>query len=135
MRKLVIGLAMASTAIASPALARDNSWYIGGEFGPMLAEDMDLTATDDSAGAPAIGIDYEYGFDGGGYVGYDFGAFRLEAEVSYREADHDTIQLGSVGSFDADGSTNSLAFMLNGMFDFGPDDGLQGYAGGGIGVA
>ena len=48
---------MASTAIASPALARDNSWYIGGEFGPMLAEDMELTATEDSAGAPSADID------------------------------------------------------------------------------
>ena len=71
---------MASTALASPALARDNSWYIGGEFGPMLVEDMTLSDSNDG-GAPSLDIDYEYGFDGGGYVGYDFGAFRLETAL------------------------------------------------------
>ena len=30
---------MASTALASPALAKDDSWYIGAEFGSMLVED------------------------------------------------------------------------------------------------
>ncbi|MEC7742608.1 MAG: flagellar motor protein MotB, partial [Pseudomonadota bacterium] len=39
MRKFVIGMAMASTALASPALAKDDSWYIGAEFGSMLVED------------------------------------------------------------------------------------------------
>ena len=42
MRKFVIGMAMASTALASPALARDDAWYVGVEGGAMLVEDMDL---------------------------------------------------------------------------------------------
>src|SRR3546814_2321061 len=29
MRKLAVAVALASTALASPALARDNSWYVG----------------------------------------------------------------------------------------------------------
>ncbi|MEN9932016.1 MAG: hypothetical protein RIS17_589, partial [Pseudomonadota bacterium] len=28
MRKLVLGMALASSALATPALARDDSWYI-----------------------------------------------------------------------------------------------------------
>ncbi|KPQ29724.1 MAG: OmpA family porin, partial [Porphyrobacter sp. HL-46] len=36
MRKLVIGMAMASTALASPALARDGQWYIQGDGGVMI---------------------------------------------------------------------------------------------------
>ena len=32
MRNFVLGMAMASTALASPALARDNSWYIGADL-------------------------------------------------------------------------------------------------------
>ncbi|WP_234002350.1 outer membrane protein, partial [Erythrobacter sp. AP23] len=144
MRKFVIGMAMASTALASPALAKDDSWYIGAEFGAMLVEDTNL---DINGGPDSHAVDYEYGFDGGGYVGYDFGSFRLEAEVSYRSADVDSIAVGGAGlpygpgavlapgSYTAGGDVNSLAFMLNGLFDFGPDDGLQGYVGGGVGVA
>lgn len=33
------------------------------------------------------------------------------------------------------GDSNALSFMLNGMIDFGEDDGLQGFVGGGVGVA
>src|SRR3546814_5393568 len=42
MRKLAVAVALASTALASPALARDNSWYVGVGGGVMLVEDMDL---------------------------------------------------------------------------------------------
>ena len=42
MRKLVIGLAMASTAIASPALARDGAWYVELDGGPMIVEDIEF---------------------------------------------------------------------------------------------
>ena len=135
---------MASTALASPALAKDDSWYIGAEFGAMLVEDGDFTinSTTDSHE-----ISHEFGFDGGGYVGYDFGGFRLEAEVSYRQADIDSVAIGAPGLPVSGGSTltgnynnmggdaDSLSFMLNGLLDFGPDDGLQGYVGGGVGVA
>ena len=39
MRKLGIAIALASTALTSPALARDNSWYIGAGVGGMIVED------------------------------------------------------------------------------------------------
>ena len=35
----------------------------------------------------------------------------------------------------AGGSTSALSFMLNGLLDFGEDDGIQGFIGGGVGVA
>ena len=37
---------MASTALATPALARDDTWYVGLEGGAMLVEDMDLDIVD-----------------------------------------------------------------------------------------
>ncbi|WP_279350781.1 outer membrane protein, partial [Erythrobacter litoralis] len=139
---------MASTALASPALARDDAWYIGVEGGAMIVEDMDLDVGLDE-GADQASLDFDYGYDVGGFVGYDFGAFRLEAEVSYRDADLDEVTVGTsglpagavsqsfapAGVYPGDGSINALSFMLNGLFDFGDDDGLQGYAGGGAGVA
>ena len=42
MRKLAVAVALATTAIASPALARDKSWYVGVEGGAMIVEDIQL---------------------------------------------------------------------------------------------
>ena len=134
---------MASTALASPALARDGQWYVGVEGGAMIVEDtdFDIGATGDN-----LIVEADKGYDVGGFVGYDFGAFRLEAEASYRDADLETVTVGNTGLgfgpfnaapglYAAGGNVDVLSFMLNGMFDFGPDDGLQGFVGGGVGVA
>ncbi|MDA7787691.1 outer membrane beta-barrel protein, partial [Sphingomonadaceae bacterium] len=144
MRKLVIGMAMASTALASPALARDGQWYVEVDGGVMIIEDQDFIVNDD---ADTIGIDSEdYGFDVGGIVGYDFGAFRIEAEASYREWEIETVAPGALGFAQgtppftgaptaANGDPNILSFMANALFDFGDDDGIQAFGGAGIGVA
>ena len=42
MRKLAIGLALASTALATPAIARDDQWYVGVDGGAMIVEDLQL---------------------------------------------------------------------------------------------
>jgi OOP family OmpA-OmpF porin len=83
MRKLAIAVALSSTLLATPAFARDGAWYVGGEFGAMIVEDMDF----DSATDNLITLNHEYGYDGGLFVGYDLGAFRIEAEVAYKKAD------------------------------------------------
>ena len=151
MRKLVIGMALASTALASPALARDGQWYVELGGGPMLVEDIGIEVN--GSGVDNIDLDTDTGYDFGGMVGYDFGAFRLEAEASYRAADLESVSAGSQGlalnptlnapggfnlftdTRDALGEVNALSFMLNGLFDFGSDDGIQAFAGGGVGVA
>ena len=142
MRKLVLGMAMASSALASPALARDGQWYVELGAGPMIVEDIDFDIGDNDG---AISADVDKGWDVGGVVGYDFGPFRLEAEASYRQADIENLTSNTVGlprvggistgRFDANGELSVLSFMLNGLLDFGDDDGLQGFVGGGVGVA
>ncbi|KQM64434.1 flagellar motor protein MotB [Sphingomonas sp. Leaf17] len=145
MRKLAVILALASTALATPALARDKSWYVGVEGGAMIVEDIDY---DVNGVNDATSVDHDYGYDVGGVIGYDFGGFRVETETSYRKATVDSISstvrtptgLGSAtspaGNYDyAGGSTSALSFMLNGLLDFGADDGIQGFIGGGVGVA
>jgi hypothetical protein len=37
-----------------------------------------------------LALDHDYGFDGALFVGYDLGAFRLEAEVAYKRADFES---------------------------------------------
>ncbi|MDB5677106.1 OmpA family protein [Sphingomonas bacterium] len=152
MRKLAIAVALASTALATPALARDKAWYVGVEGGAMIVEDIhfDIT-TGTTVTKDAAQVDHDYGYDVGGNVGYDFGMFRIEAEVAYKSANinnwRSTLRTpafnaagGAVfavpGSFNyAGGTTSALSFMVNGMLDFGDDDGIQGFVGGGVGVA
>ena len=40
MRKLAIVVALSSTVLATPALARNGAWYVGGDFGGMIVEDI-----------------------------------------------------------------------------------------------
>ncbi|WP_156441212.1 MULTISPECIES: outer membrane protein, partial [unclassified Sphingomonas] len=141
MRKLAITLALATTALATPALARDNAWYVGVEGGAMIVEDHDFDLS--STGQNILSTDNDYGWDVDATIGYDFGPFRVEAEVGYREASVDahqlTIPVGGVpaGIYEnpATGDSSALSFMANGLIDFGPDDGAQGFVGGGVGVA
>jgi OOP family OmpA-OmpF porin len=155
MRKLAIAVALASTALATPALARDKAWYVGVEGGAMIVEDIHFDITSGATKTKdAAQVDHEYGYDVGGNVGYDFGMFRIEAEVAYKGAAVDawrsTVRtpaftstgaaFGGGGALPgtysyAGGKTTALSFMLNGMLDFGDDDGLQGFVGGGVGVA
>ena len=145
MRKLAISLALASTALASPALARDDQWYVGVDGGAMIVEDPSLNI---GTLQNAASIDTNKGFDFGGVVGYDFGGFRLESEVSYRQADAkgfnsstaqitrgSSASLQPSGSYSVTGNASALSFMVNGVLDFGEDDGIQGFVGGGAGVA
>jgi OmpA-OmpF porin, OOP family len=151
MRKLAILAALATTALATPALARDNAWYVGIEGGATIVEDLDF----DISRAPAVGAvavrdsanaDLHTGYDVGGLVGYDFGMFRLEGEVAYKRNRVDSITttgltnsglaVAPAGTYElASGENHTLSFMVNGLLDFGPNDGLQGYVGGGAGLA
>ncbi|HAF40259.1 MAG TPA: flagellar motor protein MotB, partial [Sphingobium sp.] len=132
MRKLALAAALATTALATPALARDDSWYVGVDAGVLLVEDQDITFTPGNAGAASntiSGVDYHKGYDFDANIGYDFGGFRLEAEAAYKRAKVDLDKSGFGGA------ASALSFMLNGLLDFGPDDGLQGFVGGGVGVS
>lgn len=147
MRKLAVVVALASTALASPALARDKAWYVGADFGGMIVEDINFNIASATPGLTGTStVNHDYGWDSDGVIGYDFGGFRLEAEVGYRTATVDSYQptaltpinggyavAGTYGY--AGGRSSALSFMLNGLLDFGPDDGLQGFLGGGAGVA
>ena len=42
MRKLAIAMALSTSLLASPAMARDGAFYNGAEFGPMIVEVIDF---------------------------------------------------------------------------------------------
>jgi outer membrane protein OmpA-like peptidoglycan-associated protein/opacity protein-like surface antigen len=147
MRKLAIAAALSTTVLAGPALARDGAIYIGGDFGAMIVEDSEVSFTPgNTAGSVGnVQIGFDEGFDGSGFIGYDFGAFRLEAEVSYKQADTEELitsgivlpgTTGTTGLFTGgNGDVSVLSGMINGLLDFGDEDGLSGFVGGGAGMA
>ncbi|KPF59568.1 hypothetical protein IP88_16275, partial [alpha proteobacterium AAP81b] len=155
MRNLAVALALASTALATPAIARDDSWYVGAQIGANLLQNelFDLrrpgTTTFVNDG---IRQRYDIGYDVGGVIGYDFGLLRTEFEVAYKENGVSrtvveqavpSIQLGNgigvpaLGNFrSADGNARTLSFMANALFDFGgKDKDVGAYVGGGAGIA
>src|SRR5687768_11754224 len=141
MRKLAIAMALASTAIATPAVARDKSFYVGLEGGAMIVEDLHGNYEDaDESFGDAYVVNYDLGYDIDAIAGYDFGVFRLEGELAYKRASVDgvnvitDIDLGTQGNWEG-GNVSTLSVMLNGLLDFGNDDGLSGYIGGGLGWA
>ncbi len=100
------------------------------------------------AASNAIHVDHEYGYDVDGIVGYDFGPFRAEFEAGYKDANLDKVSTTvagvpgfngagqPVGAYEfADGNTRVLSFMVNGLADFGSEEGWGGYVGGGAGIA
>ena len=111
----------------------------------------------------ALGFEYRRGFDIDAIAGYDFGLFRLEGELGYKRARLDgynvdqgfvdALNLGLnrpsavpdpgapgitplvASDFTLDGRVRIMSAMVNGLFDFGNQDGLSFYAGGGAGRA
>src|SRR5437867_3182151 len=145
MRKYLLA-AVALGAISTPALARDGAWYVGADFGAMIAQDTKFKINYVPASVPdgVMTIDHHPGADADIFFGYDFGMFRLEAEGAWKTADVDSIEStthipgmsASARVADpADGKLRVLSLMVNAMADFGNDDGLSAFIGVGAGMA
>lgn len=156
MRKYLLAAA-AAAAIASPAVARDGSGYFGVEGGALFPKDSHVdfagTYTYSEGGTYDFVADFKTNYKTGVDVdvigGYDFGMFRLEGELGWKQAKHksydnatlvatssegDTFTYGPYDA-DADGKTTVLSAMVNALLDFGDENGLSFYAGGGVGWA
>ena len=138
--------AVAAAALTSPAMARDKSTYVGIDGGVMLVEDtnLDYTITNGAREIQdAVTIDHKIGFDVDAVAGYDFGLVRAEAEVAYKRASIDEVQIdnGRVPTnnptepYDASGKVSVFSLMANVLFDFGDQDGWSGFIGAGGGWA
>lgn len=156
MRKFIYGVALGTTILAGPALARDKSWYVGVEAGAILLQNQ-LFDISNAAGTTvttdAIRNKYEIGYDVGGNIGYDFGGFRAEFEVGYKDNNLDVVSFeqpvppirlfsgipsSRVNAINpgADGNARVLSFMTNGLVDFGgKGNDLGAFVGGGAGIA
>ena len=147
MRYATLLLAGTAAILAAPAQAREGQVYVGIDGGVMFEDQVDIDLADTDPQTNAAFADTKTGFDGDIVIGYDFGAFRLEAEGGYKHAGYDgltivnsgilpgemTVPPGTVVQNEEDLSIWSG--MLNGLVEFGRDDGFQIFGGGGIGIA
>ena len=152
MRKLLLASA-AALIIATPAAARDGSGYFGIEGGVLFPQDMgvegeflfDDPLTPDFLEQDIADVEFKTGFDVDLIAGYDFGMFRLEGELAYKRAKADDLDfdqdfLDAIGAdvdddVDIDGKVRVISGMINGLLDFGPDNGINGFVGVGFGRA
>ncbi len=98
-------LLLASSMLATPAVARDKSLYVGVEGGLMWAKDVDLDLIfdDDDRINDILSIDHKMGYDLDALFGYDAGMVRAELELGYKRASFDEITVRGDGTdtFDA----------------------------------
>jgi opacity protein-like surface antigen len=83
---------------------------------------------------PDQDVSYETGFSVGGAVGYDFGKYRTEFEIAYRQNDLNQTSIGPV-SFDLTGDVSAISYMFNAFYDVENNSPITPYIGGGVGIA
>jgi outer membrane protein OmpA-like peptidoglycan-associated protein/opacity protein-like surface antigen len=163
MRTYAAAIVLATTALSSPVLAKDQAWYIGLEAGANLVQNelFDIrNAAQTQVVEDGLRARHKIGYDVGGNIGYDFGKFRAEFEVAYKANSIDNIlaekaipavpfglptapattvtaSVPPIGAFNsASGDARVLSFMANGLFDVGGQGrDFGGYLGGGLGIA
>jgi outer membrane protein OmpA-like peptidoglycan-associated protein len=137
-------MAVAASAIAAPAMARDGQGYFGADIGVVVDNEVDVAI---SGVEDAANIEHEMGWDLGAFLGYDFGFIRTEAEISYKENDPETLttvapgvpqftRVPVTGTFDpVAGELQIVTAMANAMVDIGGNDNIGFSAGVGVGHA
>lgn len=136
---LLAGLAL--LAAPTSALARDGTAYIGLEAGVIKPKKIDFDyqlrslQVDDG-----LTFEHQSGLDVDFIAGYDFGMIRFEGELGYKRALLEDVAVNPAlftptARPAIEGDTRVRSAMANLLLDFGSDDGLQVYAGGGLGGA
>lgn len=126
---------------ASQAMPMQPGPYVTGFIGVTMPRRSDNVTTTDFSTTPISTFSERTRFDPGVYIGgaggFDFGFIRLEGELSYKEADINSIKDNTGGNQyrDIDGNLGALAFMTNAFFDFHNYTPVTPYVGAGIGFA
>src|SRR6478735_8132054 len=121
MRKITLGMAVAATALATPAMARDGEAYFGADIGITDIEAHKIY----SEATPVLRMKEKDGFELGAFVGMDFGRLRTEAEVAYLEFDPTTVTTVSTGAIrHLGGESHITTAMVNSLLDLGGEEGI-----------
>lgn len=119
---------LALAAMAHSAQAND--WYIGGFVGYNAASDQTSEGP-----SRVVDVDFEGGYALGGFVGYEYSdAIRVEAEVSYRQNDGDTLAFNNIDRPFTGSGTDSFSILANVYYDFENDSAITPFIGAGAGI-
>ena len=135
-RTSVFAFVISASICTSPAMAQDDGAYVELAGGITAANDSDY----DSQTDPDIEgtIEWNTGFDLAAAAGYDFGTFRVEGEIALKEHSFDRLVSGTdvlESGPELVIDLTTWSFMANALADFGDEDGIQGFVGGGVGLA
>lgn len=140
----VLATAVVAMAVGTaPASAREGQPYLEVDVGALLLDDV-LFETVTTRSIVTTELQRDMGYDAAAIIGYDLGLVRLELEGSAKRAGVDQLlrtkvnritNASVVRNLDGSGNTAALSIMANALIDIGDDEGLQAYAGGGVGYA
>ncbi len=131
--KLLCCVAVIGTALPAPSLAQDGI-YVGVHTGANFKHELHGDVSGPGGSQP-FSLSSHPGFMVGGTLGYRWTmGLRVEGEVTYRRVANDDVSIGA-GSGDINGNQDSIAFMLNGLYDFKLADRWRPYLGVGIGLS
>ena len=156
MRRFLLAAA-ATIVVATPAVARDGSGYVGVDGGALFPHRQHIDGAIDFTNANSVDfansrvarVKFKTGYDVDLNAGYDFGLFRIEGELGYKRASMKdavgtgpfltALNGGSGQTFTSDDlfgrHVSALSGMVNGLVDFGGDSGFSGFGGAGFGRA
>ncbi len=131
-RAMMLATAAAVALTGSAGAANFHGWYLGLEAGAGWVDDASAVDEFGPFGAPIAVNDIEVQYDTGwavfGTVGYDFGRWRIEGEVGYRDNEISAATypgLGGAPAIWADPSMNELSLMANVHYDIPLSSRLQ----------
>jgi opacity protein-like surface antigen len=157
MPKYLLAAAVAAV-LATSAAARDNSPYVGIEGGVLFPQKQDIDGSvnftnavpADIAASRVGSVKGKTGFDVDLFGGYDFGMFRLEGELGYKQAKLKSPRLDSAflaglnkgagtsftsANFQLGDKTKVYSAMVNALVEQELVGGISGFVGGGAGYA
>lgn len=135
MRNRSLSLVCATSLLCLASLAHaDEGWYVSGQAGASILTSSELDDPTGILAALGTEINFDVGYGLSGALGYHWGLFRVEGEITYAESDIDELEVVGIG-FSGSGDVSSLGFMANAFKDFEIGDGWQFNIGGGIGYA
>ena len=130
-----LSLVCAGSLLCLASLAHaDEGWYVRSQGGASLLTSSELDDPTGILAALGTDINFDIGYDLSGALGYHWGLFRVEGEMTYAESDIDEVEVLGI-EVNSSGDVNSLGFMANVFKDFEISDVWQVNLGGGIGYA
>jgi opacity protein-like surface antigen len=117
MKKRILIIAGCTIILSISSIAHSAQGpYVSGNLGLAVLNDSDWT--DSTIPGITLNIESDSGLALGVAAGYDLGNnIRVEGEIAYQQNDLDKVSAFGV-DVDLAGDTSSLAFLLNGYYDF-----------------